>query len=140
MPSTTPRHLHPDSPARKESSLPALTCAGPLGLAGRGGSPLPWDGRENDGWARESAVFEDLEYDDSDSPAIGLLPAGVPWDDVQDHIKIAHHPLLALPEGGTEYAGVYWAGAAMAVVEELGSDYDEAIREFREFLRERGET
>jgi hypothetical protein len=47
-------------------------------------------------------VLDDLQYDDSESPAIGLVPAGVPWDDVQDHLKIAHHPLVVLPEGGTE--------------------------------------
>lgn len=85
-------------------------------------------------------MFDDLEYDDSESPAIGLLPAGVPWEDIQDHIKIAHHPLLVPPEGGAEYAGVYWADAAMAVIGDLGPDYDDAISEFREFLRERGET
>ena len=50
-------------------------------------------------------MLEDLEYEDSESPAIGLVHAGVPWEDVRDHIKIAHHPLLVLPEGSTQYAG-----------------------------------
>jgi hypothetical protein len=85
-------------------------------------------------------VLYDLEYDDSDSPAIGLVPAGVQWADIQDHIKIAHHPLVALPAGGTQYAGVYWTGTAMAVIEDLGSDHDQAIGEFRELLREHGEA
>jgi hypothetical protein len=85
-------------------------------------------------------VLDDLEYDDSESPAIGLVPAGVSWEDIQDHIKIAHHPLVALPAGGTQYAGVYWTGTAMAVIEDLGSDHDQAIGEFREILRERGEA
>jgi hypothetical protein len=85
-------------------------------------------------------VLDDLEYDDSESPAIGLLPAGVSWEDIQDHIKIVHHPLLVLPEEGAGYVGVYWTNAAMAVLEDLGSDPDEAIGEFREFLREHGET
>jgi len=85
-------------------------------------------------------VLDDLEYDDSESPAIGLVPADVSWEDIQDHIKIAHHPLVVLPEGGTEYAGVYWTGTAIAVIEDLGSDHDQAIRELREFLRERGEA
>ena len=89
---------------------------------------------------RRGEVLDDLEYDDSESPAIGLVPAGVPWDDVQDHLKIAHHPLVVLPEGGTEYAGVYWTGMAMAVIGDLGSDQDQAIGEFREVLRERGEV
>jgi hypothetical protein len=85
-------------------------------------------------------VLDDLEYDDSESPAIGLVPAGVPWEDIQDHIKIAHHPLLALPDDGAEYVGVYWTGSAMAVVGDLGSDHDQAIGDFREALRERGEA
>jgi len=85
-------------------------------------------------------VLDDLDYDDSEPPAIALVPAGVPWDDIRDHIKIAHHPLVVLPEGGTEYAGAYWTGTAMEVIEDLGSDHDQAIREFRELLRERGEA
>jgi len=85
-------------------------------------------------------MLDDLEYDDSESPGIALVPAGVPWEDIQDHVKIAHHPLVALPEGGIEYAGVYWTGTAMAVIEDLGSDRDQAVCEFREFLRDRGEA
>ncbi len=85
-------------------------------------------------------MLDDLEYDDSESPAIGLVPADVSWEDIQDHIKIAHHPLVVLPEGGTECAGVYWTGTAIAVIEDLGSDHDQAIRELREFLHERGEA
>jgi hypothetical protein len=85
-------------------------------------------------------VLDDLDYDDSEAPAIGLVPAGVPWEDVQDHIKIAHHPLLVLPEGSAQYAGVYWTGTRAVVTEELGSDHEQAISEFREILRERGEA
>ena len=84
-------------------------------------------------------MLDDLEYDDSEPPAIGLVPAGVPWEDIQDHVKIAHHPLVVLPEGSTMYAGVYWTGTAMAI-EDLGSDRDQAISEFRELLRDRGEA
>ena len=85
-------------------------------------------------------MLDDLEYDDGEPPAIGLVPAGVQWEEIQDHIKIAHHPLVVLPEGSSEYAGVYWTGTAMVVIEDLGADQDQAIFEFREFLRERGET
>ena len=85
-------------------------------------------------------MLDDLEYDDSESPAIGLVPAGVPWEDVQDHIKIAHHPLLVLQGGSAQYTGVYWAGTKIVVTEDLGSDHEQAICEFRELLRERGET
>ena len=85
-------------------------------------------------------MLDDLEYEDSESPAIGLVRTGVPWEDVQDHIKIAHHPLLVLPEGSTQYAGAYWTGTDMVVVGDLGSDQDQAIDEFRAFLQEHGET
>ena len=85
-------------------------------------------------------MLDDLEYDDSDSPAIGLVPAGVSWEDVYDHIKIAHHPLLVPQADGGEYAGAYWAGTKMVVAEDLGSDQDEAVQEFRDVLRERGEA
>jgi hypothetical protein len=85
-------------------------------------------------------VLDDLEYDDSESPALGLVPAGRSWEDIRNHIKIAHHPLVVLPEGSTQYAGAYWSGTAMIVIEDLGSDRDQAVAEFREVLHERGEA
>jgi hypothetical protein len=81
-------------------------------------------------------VLEDLEYDDGASPAIGLVPAGASWEDVQDHIKISHAPLLL--RDGAEYAGVYWTGTAAVVVADLGPDLEQAIDDFREVLAERG--
>jgi hypothetical protein len=84
-------------------------------------------------------VLEDLEFDDSDAPAIGLVPPGVSWDEVRDHIKIARHSLL-VPADGDQYAGAYWTGTDMVVVGDLGSDQDQAIDEFRAFLQEHGET
>ena len=88
----------------------------------------------------EACVLEDLDFDDSDSPAIGLVPPGVSWAEVRDHIKIAHPPLLVLPAGSDQYAGAYWTGTEMVVVDGLGPDQDEAVEEFRALLRERGET
>jgi hypothetical protein len=85
-------------------------------------------------------VLDNLTYEDSDSPSIGLVPAGVTWAEVEDHIKIAHHPLLVPPADGGEYAGAYWAGTKLVVAEDLGPDQDEAVTEFRELLRERGEA
>lgn len=85
-------------------------------------------------------MLDDLEYDDSESPAIGLVPADVSWAQVQDHIKIAHHPLLVPPAGSGQYAGAYWAGTRMVVAEDLGADPEQAVLEFRELLRERGEA
>ncbi len=84
-------------------------------------------------------MLDDVDYDDSEPPAIGLVGDGVPWAAVQDHIKIAHHPLLVLLEGSAEYAGVYWTGTRAVVTEGLGPDHEQAILEFRELLRERGE-
>jgi hypothetical protein len=85
-------------------------------------------------------VLDDLEYDDSDSPAIGLVPAGVSWEDVLDHIKIGHSPLLVQLADGAEYTGVYWTGTEAVQVQELGADLEEAIAEFRAVLTERGEV
>jgi hypothetical protein len=84
-------------------------------------------------------VLEDLEIDDSGSPAIGLVPPGVSWQQVRDHIKIAHHHLLVPPADGGDYVGAYWTGTKMALVEDLGPDAGEAIDEFRAFLQEHDE-
>ncbi len=96
--------------------------------------PWPYPPTEGD------AVLEDLQVDDSDMPAIGLVPPGVSWEQVRDHIKIAHHPLLTRPDGGDQYAGAYWTGTDMVVVEDLGPDQDQAIDEFRASLQEHGEV
>ena len=85
-------------------------------------------------------MLEDLEFDDSDAPAIGLVPPGVTWEQVHDHIKIAHHSLLVPPADGGQFAGAYWTGTEMVVVGDLGPDQDQAIDEFRAVLAERGET
>jgi hypothetical protein len=88
---------------------------------------------------REVAMLDGLSYDDSEPPSIGLVPPGTSWADVRDHIKIAHNFLLVQPSGGGEYAGAYWTGTDMVVLDELGTDPDEALDEFRELLRQRGE-
>ena len=86
-------------------------------------------------------MLEDLEFDDSDSPAIGLVPPGVPWEQVRDHIKIAHHSLLVPPAAdGGQFVGAYWTGTQMVVLDDLGPDQDQAIEEFRALLQDLGET
>ncbi len=85
-------------------------------------------------------MLNDLEYDDLESPAIALVPGVVGWDEVQDHIKIAHSPLLVLLADGAEYSGVYWTGTQAVQVPDLGADLEEAIDEFRAVLNERGEV
>jgi hypothetical protein len=85
-------------------------------------------------------MLDDLAYDDSQPPTIGLVPEGVSWDEVQDHIKIAHSPLLVGPDGSGQYSGAYWASTQMVVVGDLGPDQDQALDEFRDVLVERGET
>jgi len=84
-------------------------------------------------------VLEDLEFDDAGAPAIGLVPPGVSWQQVRDHIKIAHHHLLIPPADGGDYTGAYWTGTKMALVEDLGPDQDDALDEFRAFLAEHDE-
>jgi hypothetical protein len=85
-------------------------------------------------------MLEDLDIDDSDSPAVGVVPPGVSWAEVRDHIKIAHHHLLVLPDGADEYSGAYWSGTDMVILPDLGADRDEAIDEFRAWLQEHDET
>ena len=85
-------------------------------------------------------MLEELEFDDSDSPAIGLVPPGVSWAEVRDHMKIAHHCVLMPPADGGEYAGAYWTGTDMVVIPDLGLDHDQAIEEFRAYLQEHDET
>jgi hypothetical protein len=85
-------------------------------------------------------MLDDLEIDDSDSPAIGLVPAGVSWAEVRDHIKIAHHPLLVPPPAGGDFAGAYWTGTEMVVIDDLGPDQDQAVDDFRAALQDLGET
>jgi hypothetical protein len=84
-------------------------------------------------------MLDDLVYDDSEPPTIGLVPPGVSMDEVQDHIKIAHSPLLVGPGADGQYAGAYWAGIELVVVGDLGSDQEQALSDFRDLLRERGE-
>jgi hypothetical protein len=84
-------------------------------------------------------VLDGLSYDDSEPPSVGLVPPGTSWEDVHDHIKIAHNFLLVAPEDDGEYAGAYWTGTEMIVLDELGTDLDEALDEFRDLLRQRGE-
>ena len=84
-------------------------------------------------------VLDGLSYDDSEPPSIGLVPEGTSWEDVRDHIKIAHNFLLVRAEPDGEYAGAYWTGTEMVVLDDLGPDQDEALDEFRELLRQRGE-
>jgi hypothetical protein len=83
-------------------------------------------------------MLDSLSYDDSEPPSIALVPPGTSWDEVRDHIKIAHDFLLVRPESGG-YAGAYWTGTAMVVLDDLGADQDEALDEFREQLSQRGE-
>jgi hypothetical protein len=85
-------------------------------------------------------MLDNLTYDDSEPPPIGLVPAGIHWDEVRDHVKIAHSPLLAGPDASGQFAGAYWAGTELVIADDLGSDQEQALREFRDFLHERGEA
>ena len=82
-------------------------------------------------------MLDGLTYDDSEAPAIALVPPGTSWDAVHDHIKIAHDFLLVGVADG--FAGAYWTGTEMVVLDGLGTDQDDALDEFREQLGQRGE-
>ena len=83
-------------------------------------------------------MIEGIRYDDGDQPAVGLVPPGASWDEVRDHIKIAHGPLLVGPDESGQFAGAYWASSQMVVAGELGTDQEEAVAEFRELLSDLG--
>lgn len=85
-------------------------------------------------------MLDDLPVDDSEHPAIGLVPAGVPWQEAREHARIARAPILFEPAEGGEYRGLYWSDEARAILvaDDLGDDQDEALEEFRDLLRERG--
>jgi hypothetical protein len=82
-------------------------------------------------------VLDGLTHDDSAPPSIGIVPAGTTWTEVHDHIKISHDFLLVEADG--DYAGAYWTGTEMIVLSDLGPDQDDALDDFREQLRQRGE-
>jgi hypothetical protein len=82
-------------------------------------------------------VLDGLTHDDSEPPTISIVPVGATWEEVYDHIKIAHDFLLVDNGGG--YEGAYWTGTKMEVIDDLGPDSDDALDEFREQLRQRGE-
>jgi hypothetical protein len=83
-------------------------------------------------------MLDGLTYDDSEPPSIALVPPETSWEEVRNHIKIAHDFLLVPQEGGG-YAGAYWTGTEMVVLDDLGAKQDEALDEFREQLSQRGE-
>jgi hypothetical protein len=85
-------------------------------------------------------MLDGITSDDSEAPTIGLVPVGVTWEDVQNHIKIVHAPLLVPLGDGGQYRGVYWDSTMLAATDDLGSDQEQALGEFRDFLRERGEA
>lgn len=122
---------------RRAASSPvrALTCR----LAAQRTSPEQGETSWDAGAGGADLMLDDLEYDDSDAPAIGLVPDGVSWTEVRDHIKLAHAPLLVPAADGGDYTGAFWTGTDMALVRELGPDQDEAVAEFRDYLRDHGE-
>ena len=85
-------------------------------------------------------MLEDLEFDDATRPRSAWCRRASRGTQVRDHIKIAHHHLLVPSADGDDYAGAYWTGTTMAVVEDLGPDQEQAIDEFRVYLQEHDET
>ncbi|HEY3953863.1 MAG TPA: hypothetical protein VGM53_10835 [Streptosporangiaceae bacterium] len=84
-------------------------------------------------------MLEDLDVDDSAAPAIAIAPAGASWDEVADHVKIMHNPVLVGPGGDGEYTGAYWAGNRLMMAESLGTDQDDALADLRDILLDRGD-
>ncbi|HWG60845.1 MAG TPA: hypothetical protein VG253_03945 [Streptosporangiaceae bacterium] len=83
-------------------------------------------------------MLDNIGYDDSDLPAIGLIPEGVPWEEIREHLKIARSPLLVPAVSDGQFVGTYWTEAEQVVTDDLGGDQEEALREFREILADEG--
>ncbi len=83
-------------------------------------------------------MLDGLAYDDSEPPSIALVPPGTSWEaGARSHQDRARFPARPRAAGG--YAGAYWTGTQMVVLDDLGTDQDEALDEFREQLGQRGE-
>jgi hypothetical protein len=78
-------------------------------------------------------MISDITYDRRGEPAIGLVPVGTTWSEIDDQLRASREPLLVLlPEGG-QYQGFYWAGRTVPTPG-LGPDRNTAAQRFRDLL------
>jgi hypothetical protein len=83
-------------------------------------------------------LISNITVDATEPPEIDLLQAPLPWEQVQNHVGIAHRPVLAPQPDSDQYKGVYWNNQtrSVEVTGDLGSDQGQAAGGFRAFLRE----
>jgi len=67
---------------------------------------------------------------------VGVAEPGTTWQEIDDYVRIAHNPVLAVPPDATQYRGVYWdpSTAMTGTTGDLGSDLHAALSEFRAIL------
>ena len=81
-------------------------------------------------------MAENIAIDSTEPQDVGIARRGLPWEEVEGYVRIAHRPVLGRPTEGDAHRGVYWDGTAMRATGDLAADQAEALREFRAFLRE----
>ncbi len=80
-----------------------------------------------------------ITIDASEPPEVGMVPDSLGWGDVEGYVRITKRPVLApMQEGHGKFGGIFWnpAKAAVDATEDLGPGQQEALGQFREFLRQ----
>jgi hypothetical protein len=81
-------------------------------------------------------MADKITFDSTEPPDIGVAQPGTTSRELEDYIRVAHRPVLALPPGEDQYKGMYWeiATATVKTTDSLGKDRDDALSQFRAFL------
>ena len=66
-------------------------------------------------------MLDGLTYDDRDPPSITMVPAGVSWDEVRDHIEDRARSSCSCRRLRRHAAGSYGMGTAMVGLDRLAS-------------------
>jgi hypothetical protein len=83
-------------------------------------------------------MADKITFDSSEPPTIGIAQPGTTWQEVDDYVRVAHNPVLAVPPREDQYRGVYWdpATATVGTTGDLAKELNDALRQFRGFLQE----
>lgn len=81
-------------------------------------------------------MTDKIIFDSAEPPNIGVARPGTTSQEIEDYVRVAHNPVIALPPGDEQYRGVYWTPPTVSFTDELGTDLEGAMRQFRSFLRQ----
>jgi hypothetical protein len=81
-------------------------------------------------------MTDKITFDSTEPPDIGVAQPGMPDQQVEDYIRVAHRPVLVLPPHEEQHKGMYWdaATATVRTTDSLGKDREDALSQFRAFL------